>query len=370
MSGSTDTPESPGVNPKSANAFADASINRRLPAKEKIRLYREMMRIRRFEERAIRSYQEGKIGGFCHTYIGQEALAVGTLSVLGSDDHIITAYRDHGHALYVGISMNAAMAELYGKVTGCSKGKGGSMHFFAPDKNFWGGHGIVAGQVPLGAGIGFALKYRAKTGACLCFLGDGAVNQGVVHESYNLAALWNIPVIYIIENNRYSMGTSQERSSAGDSLAQRAAAYNIAHATVEDGHCLYSVRAAAAKALQRAHEKSRPTILEIQTYRYRGHSMSDPDQTYRSKKEIEEYKRTRDPINFYKNLLQQEGVIDSVQLKAIDKAAREEAEASARFAEESDFPENKALMEDVYWETDHPQSKTSQGTIFFNEPPQ
>ena len=345
------------------------AINKKLSIEEKFGLYREMVRIRRFEERAIRSYQEGKIGGFCHTYIGQEAVAVGTLSVLGPEDHIITAYRDHGHALFVGVSMDAAMAELYGKSTGCSKGKGGSMHFFAPDRNFWGGHGIVGGQVPLGVGIGFALKYRAKTSACLCFLGDGAVNQGSVHESFNLSALWNIPVIYIIENNRYSMGTSQERSSAGRSLARRAAGYNITHTTVE-GHCIDTVRAATAQALQHAYEQSRPTVLEIQTYRYRGHSMSDPDQTYRDKNEIENYKRSRDPITLYKKLLQKEGVASNAQLKAIDNDAREEAEAAARFAEESPFPENAAILEDVYWENDHPEAKTSRGTLFFNQPPQ
>src|SRR6056300_615022 len=208
--------------------YINHPVNQALEAEEKIRLYSQMLRIRRFEERSLRAYQQGHIGGFLHLYIGQEAVAVGSVSVLGEDDHVITAYRDHGHALAVGMNMDECMAELLGKKTGCSKGKGGSMHFFAPDKNFWGGHGIVAGQTPLGLGLGYGLKYKGLEGCALCFLGDGAVNQGAFHESLNIAALFGIPVVYIIENNGYSMGTSQKRSSAyKDCLAQRADAYNM-----------------------------------------------------------------------------------------------------------------------------------------------
>jgi pyruvate dehydrogenase E1 component alpha subunit len=205
-------------------ALAKHPVNARLTAADKLRIYRDMVRIRRFEERSVQVYQKGKIGGFLHLYIGQEAVAAGTVSLLGENDHIITAYRDHGHALAVGMSMNECMAELEGKVTGCSKGKGGSMHYFAPDKRYWGGHGIVGGQIPLGTGLAFALKYKGVKGCCLAFMGDGAVNQGAVHEAYNLAALWNLPVVFIIENNKYSMGTSQARSSAGEPLAKRAEA--------------------------------------------------------------------------------------------------------------------------------------------------
>ena len=351
----------------SLKAFAEAKVNAHLSPEDKIRFYEDMVRIRQFEERTIRAYQEVKIGGFCHTYTGQESVAVGALSVLGPDDHIITGYRDHAHALLRGVSMKAAMAELYGKGTGCSKGKGGSMHFFAPDHNFWGGHGIVAGQVPLGAGIAFALKYRGKKACCLCFLGDGAVNQGVFFESLNLSALWDIPVVFIIENNRYSMGTSQQRSSAGHSLARRAVGFDMEHETV-DAHLLYAVRAKTAEAVQRACSESRPTLLEMKTYRYRGHSMSDPDHTYRTKEEIEAYKHSQDPIGLYEDLLLEEDILNEGKIKDIKKTVRAEVEAAVHFAEESPFPTHEELLQDVYWETDHPENKTSQGTIFFNQP--
>src|SRR5688572_15722766 len=223
--------------------FAQAPINAKLTPEEKIRLITEMVRIRKFETESLRQYQGKKMGGFLHLYNGQESVAVGCVSLMGDDDHVITAYRDHGHALAVGMTMNECMAELFGKATGCSKGKGGSMHFFAPDKNFWGGHGIVAGQTPLGLGLGYALKYKGLKGAALCYLGDGAVNQGAFHESLNIAALFEIPVVYIIENNGYSMGTSQKRSSAyGGCLAQRGEAYGMEWDVI-DGYDLYEVRA-------------------------------------------------------------------------------------------------------------------------------
>jgi len=347
--------------------FSERQINRSLTPEERVNLYEQMARIRRFEERSLRSYQQGHIGGFLHLYIGQEAVAVGAVSVMGEDDHVITAYRDHGHALAVGMDMDECMAELYGKKTGCSKGKGGSMHFFAPDKNFWGGHGIVGGQTPLGLGIAYALKFNKKSGSCLCFMGDGATNQGPFYESLNLASLWNLPVVYVIENNGYSMGTAEARHSAGEPLARRGDMFDIDW-SVSHGHDVYEVRHTINAALERAHNESRPSVLEIVTYRYRGHSVADPDQTYRSKEEIEEYKKSKDPINLYKEKLIAEGHLTEGSALEIDRLAKEEAEASAEFAQASPLPEPTELMDDIYWETDNPASKTSQGTMFFETP--
>lgn len=360
--------ESKFQKPQPNSTWANDPINKTLSSDEKIQLYRNMVRIRRFEERCIRSYQSGNIGGFCHLYIGQESLAIGTISVLGPDDHIISAYRIHGHALAVGMSMNELMAEMYGKITGCGQGKGGSMHFLDPKRHFWGGHGIVGGHTPLAAGIAFALKYQNKKGACLCYLGDGAVNQGVLYESLNLASLWNLPVIYIIENNHFSMGTSQERSSAGKPLAKRAEGFAIDWEEV-NGHDLYEVRSKTSKALQQAYTKSRPFVLEIHAYRYRGHSMSDPDQTYRTKEDIQSYKDQFDPIMLFENQLKQEGILNEEIIKSIDKDAREEAELSAKFADESPYPPPSAIFDHVYWESDHPEQRTSTGTLFFNQLP-
>lgn len=331
--------------PGSSQAGKTAPVNAALTPDQKIELYSQMVRIRRFEERSVRCYQQGKIGGFCHTYIGQEAVAVGSISVLDENDQIITAYRDHAHALAVGMSMNELMAEMFGKFTGCSKGKGGSMHFFAPDKRFWGGHGIVGGQTPLGAGLAFALKYQGIKGCCLCYLGDGAVNQGAYHEALNLAALWKLPVVYIIENNYYSMGTSQPRSSAGNPLAKRALGYDMDY-DVADGNDIYRVREKTAEAVHRAREESLPTILEFKTYRYRGHSMSDPE-TYRSKEEVEEKKKI-DPVQIFERHLMAEGVLDEARVKVIDEAAKKEAADSNHFAEESPFPPAEELFTDVY----------------------
>ena len=324
-----------------------------------------MVRIRRFEERCLRAYQQGRIGGFLHLYIGQEAVAVGCCSVMEKNDHVITAYRDHGHALAVGMNPNELMAELFGKASGCSKGKGGSMHFFDPSRNFWGGHGIVGGQVPLGAGIAFALKYRAISGACLTFMGDGAVNQGVVHETYNLAALWSLPVVFVIENNGYSMGTSQRRSSAGAGLARRAEAYGMTW-DVGNGHDLYEVREKTDRMLQLARQKSQPAVLEIITYRYRGHSVADPDSTYRTKEEIENYRRTKDPLTLIHDTLVAEGVLTEEIAKEVDLAARAEAERATQFAEQSPFPATEDIQKDVYWEADNPAQRSSQGRLFFD----
>jgi len=360
------TPTKQGTTPaEAADQSHLAPVNANLSKEAKIGLYRTLVRIRRFEERSLRAYQAKKIGGFLHLYIGQEAVAVGCCSLMGKDDHVITAYRDHGHAIAVGMDLKALMAEVYGKATGSSKGKGGSMHYFDPSKNFWGGHGIVGGQIPLGIGLAYGVKYKGLKGSAMAFMGDGAVNQGAVHESYNLAALWNLPGVFVIENNRYSMGTSQERSSAGFGLAERARAYGMAWGTC-DGHSLYDVRATMDKFLRLAREESKPSIVEIDTYRYRGHSVADPDKTYRTRGEIEDYQSTKDPITLFQKTLSTEGILDEALITQIDAEARAEAEQAAEFAEASPYPTVEDLQKDVYWEVDNPEKKTSQGRIFFN----
>jgi pyruvate dehydrogenase E1 component alpha subunit len=287
---------------------------------------------------------------------------------MGENDHMITAYRCHAHALAVGMSMNECMAELFGKATGCSKGKGGSMHFFAPDKNFWGGHGIVAGQTPLGLGLGYGLKYKGLKGAALCFMGDGAVNQGAFHESLNIAALFDIPIVYIIENNGYSMGTSQARSSAfKDCLAQRAEGYDIDW-DLANGSDLYEVRAKVNIAMERARNESRPTVLEIQTYRYQGHSIADSaHKKYRSPEEIQSYKDNHDPLNLWRQRLIQENLLTEESAKKIDTEGKLEADSAVKFAEESPAPTVESITEDVYWETDNTTEASKIGRYFFND---
>lgn len=348
--------------------FASAPVNASLTSEDKAGLLRDMIRIRRFEQAALKNYQAGKMGGFLHLYIGQESVAVGTCSLMGDNDHVITAYRDHGHALAVGMNMNECMAELFGKVTGCSKGKGGSMHYFAPDKNYWGGHGIVGGQTPLGLGLAYGVKYKGLTGSCMCFMGDGAVNQGCFYESLNMASLWNLPVIYIIENNGYSMGTSQARSSAyATCLAERAEGFGIEWDSF-NGEDIYQVRAHVQKAMERAHKESRPTVLEIATYRYYGHSVADAKhKIYRSEDEIERYKQLHDPIQVFKNHLLRENVISEDHYEEIDSAARQEAEESVRFAEESPYPSEASITEDVYFEVDTQSEAGRTGRHFFND---
>ncbi len=346
-----------------------APINKALTPEAKIGLLREMLRVRRFEQQALKQYNGGKMGGFLHLYIGQESVAVGACSLMGDHDHVITAYRDHGHALAVGMGMNECMAELYGKATGCSKGKGGSMHFFAPDKNYWGGHGIVGGQTPLGLGLAYGLKYKGLKGAALCFLGDGAVNQGCFYESMNMAALFELPVIYIIENNGYSMGTSQERSSVFKTcLAERGEAFCIEWAQA-NGEDIYEVRSVTQRAIERAHNESKPTILEFDTYRYYGHSVADAKHKggYRSEEEIERYKREHDPIQLFKKRLIEERVLTEEQFTEISEAAKTEAEASAQFAEESPVPSDASIFEDVYFEVDRQTEAGRTGRHFFND---
>lgn len=351
--------------------FAKAPINASLKAPQKIRLLTDMIRIRRFELESLRQYQSKKMGGFLHLYNGQESVAVGCVSLMGDDDHVITAYRDHGHALAVGMTMNECMAELFGKATGCSKGKGGSMHFFAPDKNYWGGHGIVAGQTPLGLGLAYALKYKGTKGAAMCFMGDGAVNQGCYYESLNMASLFDLPVIYIIENNGYSMGTSLERSSAFKTcLAERAEGFDIAWAKC-DGTDIYEVRANVGAALERAHAESKPMVIEISTYRYYGHSVADSKHNieggYRCKDEITHYKTNHDPIEVFKRRLIEEGTITEAQAEQIDEAAKAEAEASSEFADQSPWPTDESIQEDVYFEVDRQTEAGRTGKHFFND---
>jgi pyruvate dehydrogenase E1 component alpha subunit len=360
----TATAEKKPAPPAPANDYAQAPVNAGLSRDEKVELHRKMVRIRRFEERSLRAYQAKKIGGFLHLYIGQEAVAVGCCSLMGQHDHIITAYRDHGHAMAVGMDTKPLMAELYGKATGCSKGKGGSMHYFDPSRNFWGGHGIVGGQIPLGIGLGYAIKFKKLKGAAMAFMGDGAVNQGAVHEAYNLAALWNLPVVFVIENNGYSMGTSQARSSAGE-LAKRAEGYDMPWGQC-NGHDLYEVRACMDKYLTLARDQSRPSTVEIDTYRYRGHSVADPDNTYRSKQEIEEYRKTKDPIQVFQQKLVAEGVLDDALIEKIDSEARIEADNAADFAEASPYPTVDDIQKDVYWEADNPSERKSEGRLFFD----
>lgn len=348
--------------------FSQVPINQELSAEQKLELLTQMIRIRRFEQVSLKHYQGGKIGGFLHLYIGQEAVAVGTISLGRDDDHFITAYRDHGHGLAVGMSMRECMAEMFGKQTGCSKGKGGSMHFFAPDKNYWGGHGIVAGQTPLGLGLGYGLKYQEKKGCCLCYLGDGAVNQGAFHESLNLAQLFEIPVVYIIENNGYSMGTSQKRSSAQpEFLAQRAEAYDMAWDAC-DGSNIYEVRARTHVAMERARNESLPTLLEIKTYRYYGHSIADANhKKYRTPEEIENYKQNHDPINVFTRRLVDEGVVTEDQVSEITKAASDEANDAVKFADESPAPTVADISTDIYWESDNETEASAIGRHFFND---
>jgi len=348
--------------------FASASVNQALRPEDKIRFLREMLRIRRFEQAANKHYTAGKMGGFLHLYIGQESVAVGTCSLMGPNDHVITAYRDHGHALAVGMSMNECMAELFGKATGCSKGKGGSMHFFAPDKNYWGGHGIVGGQTPLGLGLAYGLKYKGLTGAVMCFMGDGAVNQGCFYESLNLASLWDLPVIYIIENNQYSMGTSLERSSAFRTcLAERAEGFAIDWSQV-NGEDLYEIRAQTQVAIDRAHRQSRPTVLEIDTYRHYGHSVADANaKVYRSPDEIERYKENHDPLRLWKAQLVTENILTEEKYEQLETEVAREVEDSVRFAEDSPFPAESAITEDVYFEVDRQTTAGRTGRHFFND---
>jgi pyruvate dehydrogenase E1 component alpha subunit len=306
----------------------------------------QMLLIRRFEEKAAEMYAAGKIGGFCHLYIGQEAIAVGAISLLRPDDYLIAPYREHGHALARGMTPEGIMAELFGKVDGCSKGKGGSMHLFDRELNFMGGHGIVGGQLPVAVGLAFAARYQERDSVTLCFLGDGAVPQGAFHESLNLAALWKLGIVFLIENNMYAMGTPLEKTNANPDLWKHAEAYGLEGEAV-DGMDVLAVRSATERAVRSARE-GRAYLLEARTYRYRGHSMSDPTSgTYRTREELEEQKK-RDPIVLFREWLMKEGVIDEAKLKALDERVRAEVQKAVEFAERSPYPPLESLHDDVY----------------------
>lgn len=313
--------------------------------------YELMCRMRFMEEKAAQAYGMQKIRGFLHLYIGQEAVAAGCLSATKAEDIFITAYRDHGLALAKGISMNECMAELFGKEAGCAKGKGGSMHFFDPEKRFFGGHGIVGAQIGTGAGLAWAEQYKGTDNICLTFFGDGAARQGILHETFNLAMTWKLPVIFICENNKYAMGTSVERTSNVIDIAKLGLAYDMPSESA-DGMDPVKVYEVIKKYADKARKGQGPALVELQTYRYKGHSMSDPAK-YRNKQEVEDYKH-RDPVlEMEKALLQKHKVAQSV-LDAIRKKAKEEAEASVRFAENAPFPDVSEIYKDIYVESDYP----------------
>ena len=307
-------------------------------------LYEQMILIRRFEEKAGQLYGMGQIGGFCHLYIGQEAVVVGMQSMAEEGDSVVTSYRDHGHMLACGMESRGVMAELTGRKNGYSRGKGGSMHMFSREKNFYGGHGIVAAQVPIGAGLAFAHKYKGDGGVNMAYLGDGAANQGQVYETFNMSALWKLPVIFVIENNQYGMGTSVSRAAAGLDLADRGKAYGIPGLQV-DGMDVLAVRAAAREALDYCRSGKGPYILEMKTYRYRGHSMSDPAK-YRTRDEVDAMRKQHDPIEQLRDLLLREGV-DEAGLKQIDQKVKGVVTEAADFALTSPEPELDELFTDI-----------------------
>ena len=312
---------------------------------ELLQYYNDMLLIRRFEEKAGQLYGMGLIGGFCHLYIGQEAVVVGIQSTLKDGDAVITSYRDHGHMLACGMDARGVMAELTGRAGGYSKGKGGSMHMFSREKNFYGGHGIVAAQVPIGAGIAFAHKYNQTDLVSVTYFGDGAINQGQVGETLNMAGLWDLPAIFVIENNKYAMGTSQERASAGSDLFNRGKPYGIPGKQV-DGMDVLAVREAAAIAVAHCRAGKGPYVLEMQTYRYRGHSMSDPAK-YRSREEVSKVRSERDPIDRMRGWLIDEKVASEDELKEIDRKIKDIVSDAAEFAQNSPEPDPSELYTDV-----------------------
>ena len=309
--------------------------------------FEEMTLMRKFEEKSAQLYGQQKIRGFCHLYIGQEAVVAGTMSAITKDDNIITAYRDHAHALACGISANEVMAELYGKVTGCSGGKGGSMHMFSKEHKFFGGHGIVGGQIPLGAGIAFAEQYLGTKKLCVCYFGDGAARQGALHEAFNMAMLWKLPVIFVCENNEYAMGTSVERTTNLLDLYKIGHGYGMPSFQVDGMQC-ETVHTAIAEAAERARSGEGPTFLEIKTYRYRGHSMSDPAK-YRTKEELEAYKM-QDPIERVRKTILSKKWATAEALEQIEEKTEQLVLASVEFAENSEYPSADALYTDVYQE--------------------
>jgi pyruvate dehydrogenase E1 component alpha subunit len=312
--------------------------------------YRLMLLIRRFEEKSAQMYGQNKIRGFCHLYIGQEAVVAGMVSAKKNGDKVITAYRDHGHALAMGIPANEVMAELFGRIDGCSKGKGGSMHMFSKEHNFFGGHGIVGGQIPLGAGIALAEQYKGTDNVCFCYMGDGAVRQGALHETFNMAMVWNLPVVFICENNNYAMGTSVERTTNVTDIYKMASSYEM-NAEQVDGMSCEAVHESMKRTADRARKGGGPTFVELKTYRYRGHSMSDPAK-YRTKDEVEEYRKV-DPIEVVKSSIIKSKFLSEKELEKIEESVEAEVQASVEFADNSPFPNPDEIYKDVY-ETDYP----------------
>ena len=310
-----------------------------------LKMLYQMVLGRRFEEKCAEVYRMGKIGGFCHLYIGQEAIAVGSMMALESKDMVITAYRDHVQAMVKGMSPESVMAELYGKEGGCVKGKGGSMHMFSKELGFYGGHGIVGGQIGVGTGMAYAAKYKNTGQVTLCFFGEAAVNQGIFHESLNMAQLWKLPIVYICENNQYGMGTSQERAMSTRNIAKKAEAFEMANEFV-DGMDVMAVRDASIRAIERARKNNEPTLLEIRAYRFMGHSMSDPG-NYRTREEIAKYQE-RDPIVLFKDSLKEAGVLTDKDFEKIEQEAADATERAIKFADESPYPNESELLTDVY----------------------
>ena len=318
---------------------------KKLQKADYIKIYSYMLKIRRFEERASQLYGMGHIGGFCHLYIGQEAVVVGVLMTINKNDSVVTTYRDHGHMIARGLDPKRIMAELTGREDGYSAGKGGSMHMFSKENNFYGGHGIVGAQVPIGTGIAFTHKYNGEKNICRTYIGDGAMNNGQVFEAFNLAALWKLPVLYIIENNKYGMGTSVDRAAAGSDLFKRGEAFGIPGEKV-DGMNVFKVIEAADKAGKYVREGNGPYIIEVQTYRYRGHSMSDPAK-YRTKEELDNYKDT-DPIEIVKSEMIKKKFASEKEIEKINKQTIEEIKEAAEFALKSNYPKDSELFTDVY----------------------
>lgn len=347
--------------------YREHAINRDWSAEGKIDLLRQMIRIRRFEQMALKYYQIGKIGGWLPLDIGQESIATSVRSVMGKNDHSVSGYRGLGHGLAAGLEMGPVMAELFGRSNGISKGKAGAVSYFAPDLQHWGAYALAAAHTPLAAGFAFALKQRGIQGAAICFMGDGSVNQGVYHESLNLAGLFGLPVVYLIENNGYALGMSVARSSRfKECLARRAEGYDIEWDRFGDSDP-YEIRARVSDALQRAYTESRPTVIEIETYRYHGFHVADANhQKYRTRQEVED-RKARDPLLLWRKRLIEEGILDEVSAEEIDLEAKKEAIEAVKFADAGAIPSLSEIVSDVYWESDHDTEASRIGQHFFGE---
>lgn len=325
--------------------MASSVSGTRLDRQTALEWFRQMQLIRRFEERAAEAYSKQKIAGYLHLYVGQEAVAVGAISALRKEDHLLTHYRDHGHALVKGANTRACMAELYGKATGTTEGRGGSMHLIDPENNFWGGHAIVGGHIPMSCGLAFASRYLGDERVTMCIFGDGAIGNGEFHESLNIAALYKLPIVFLCENNLYAMGTALHRGVAQTEIYKKGCAYDIPGEPV-DGMDVLAVHEAAGRAVERARAGEGPTLLEVVTYRFRGHSMQDP-QYYRTKEEVAEWQK-RDPIPLFLERLAVEGLIDEAEQRRIEQAVEEEVDDAVRFAEESPVPDPSTLLDHLY----------------------